>query len=188
MHRSPPKAAPSCAESGGVEPPSVTSPSLFSRQVAVLTAALSMTAEGEQIERRSPQAEFVATIPFRRGKASYAYRMICARPNCSRPVTGRRARYCSNSCKVMTNIDRMRVRRREQAIAMLGGRCSRCGYDRCSAALSFHHMDNKSFALSGKDLVRRAWSQVEAELQKCILLCANCHMEEHWAEGQGLAP
>ncbi|MCD6727662.1 MAG: hypothetical protein LT070_10555 [Solirubrobacteraceae bacterium] len=59
-----------------------------------------------------------------------------------------------------------------------GGRCAICGYDRCTRALSFHHVDpsRKSFsiALRGHS---RGLDRAREEAAKCVLLCANCHME-----------
>jgi hypothetical protein len=63
-------------------------------------------------------------------------------------------------------------------IAYMGGRCQRCGYDRCMAALSFHHVKgNKRFTVAGNH--HRSWSSLRAELDTCVLLCMNCHAEEH---------
>jgi transposase-like protein len=59
-----------------------------------------------------------------------------------------------------------------------GGRCSACGYDRCIAALQFHHVEpsQKSFTLSARG-VTRGIDLAREEARKCILLCANCHAE-----------
>jgi len=59
-----------------------------------------------------------------------------------------------------------------------GGRCVRCGYDRCVAALEFHHLDpaEKRFALSTRG-VARSLEKARVEASKCVLLCANCHAE-----------
>jgi hypothetical protein len=59
-----------------------------------------------------------------------------------------------------------------------GGACQLCGYDRCIAALGFHHRDpaEKSFALSQRG-VARSLATARGEAAKCILLCANCHAE-----------
>jgi len=59
-----------------------------------------------------------------------------------------------------------------------GGRCRICGYDRYPGALQFHHLDpsTKSFALSVQG-VARSLSKARAEVEKCALICANCHAE-----------
>ena len=71
-------------------------------------------------------------------------------------------------------------RRRVKRILVVeaGGGCAACGYDRCVAALQFHHVDpsRKSFALSSNG-VTRGIEHARAEARKCILLCANCHAE-----------
>jgi hypothetical protein len=66
------------------------------------------------------------------------------------------------------------------AIAAKGARCEICGYDRCMEALEFHHLNesDKDFGLSEKGYAR-SWKRVEKELEKCVLLCANCHREIH---------
>jgi hypothetical protein len=53
-----------------------------------------------------------------------------------------------------------------------------CGYDRCSAALTFHHVDpsTKKFGIAAGGLAR-ALSKLREEAAKCVLLCANCHAE-----------
>ena len=69
---------------------------------------------------------------------------------------------------------------RWKAIAHKGGRCQICGYDRCAEALEFHHLNSsrKDFGISSKGYTR-SWSKVLEELEKCVLLCANCHRELH---------
>ena len=69
---------------------------------------------------------------------------------------------------------------RQQAVEYKGGKCEVCGYDRCSDALEFHHNDlsDKKFGISAKGYTR-SWSEVVKELDKCKLICANCHRELH---------
>ena len=58
--------------------------------------------------------------------------------------------------------------------------CADCGYKTCSAALSFHHLgDDKKFCIG--NAVSNGWGQVRilAEVAKCIVLCANCHLTRH---------
>jgi hypothetical protein len=81
---------------------------------------------------------------------------------------------------------RKRLGRRKlklKAIEYKGGKCQRCGYDKCFAALQFHHRnrEEKSFELS---LIQKTkLESVKDKLDKCDLLCANCHAEveqEFW--------
>lgn len=68
---------------------------------------------------------------------------------------------------------------KHRAVLYKGGKCEKCGYDKCEDALSFHHIDpnEKEFKISGKYNI--SWDRVAKELDKCSLLCCNCHMEEH---------
>jgi transposase len=71
-----------------------------------------------------------------------------------------------------------RRRTKARLVAEAGGRCQLCGYDRCRAALQFHHLDptTKAFGLSLRG-VTRAIEKLREEAAKCVLLCANCHAE-----------
>jgi hypothetical protein len=78
-----------------------------------------------------------------------------------------------NSCMANGQL----VKRRNKALDYLGGKCIICGYDKCSRALSYHHIDpsTKLFGISGNHC--RSWEVLKTELDKCVILCANCHME-----------
>ena len=66
------------------------------------------------------------------------------------------------------------------AVDYKGSHCELCGYSRCIEALEFHHTDSsgKDFSISEKGYTR-SWGKVQEELDKCMLLCANCHRELH---------
>ena len=66
------------------------------------------------------------------------------------------------------------------AVEYKGGKCINCGYKKDIAALDFHHVDEtkKDFGLSQRGLTR-SWDRIKKELDKCILVCANCHREIH---------
>lgn len=104
--------------------------------------------------------------------------------NCTCLICGKEYQYsrkrgdtkskCS-SCK--TNQRRFEIK--ERAVKYKGGCCSRCGYDKCIKALTFHHKDpsKKDFQISGNH--SRKWKVIKKELDKCILVCSNCHIEIH---------
>jgi hypothetical protein len=77
-------------------------------------------------------------------------------------------------------VAKRRKKIRQMALDYLGGKCSLCNYNRCEAALDFHHIDEKTknFGLSQSGLTR-SWERTKEELNKCVLLCANCHREIH---------
>ncbi len=66
------------------------------------------------------------------------------------------------------------------AVEYKGGKCEICGYNRCLDALEFHHnnLTGKKFGISAKGYTR-SWDTVKNELDKCMLICANCHRELH---------
>ena len=66
------------------------------------------------------------------------------------------------------------------AVEYLGGQCQFCGYSKCVGAMDFHHKDpkEKDFGIAQKGYTR-SWEKVKSELDKCLLLCKNCHNEEH---------
>ena len=75
-------------------------------------------------------------------------------------------------------VARRRRRVKEILVGEAGGACQACGYNRCLAALEFHHRDpaDKRFALSHRG-VARSLAKARAEATKCVLLCSNCHVE-----------
>ena len=100
-------------------------------------------------------------------------------------------KYCSKQCRTLhatvnprapynsvKAVVAWRQRLKLRAIQYKGGRCQVCGYNRCTRALTFHHLSpsEKDFNIGGST---KAWSRIKAELDKCILLCANCHAETH---------
>ncbi len=68
---------------------------------------------------------------------------------------------------------------KQKCLQYKGGKCENCGYNKSNRALTFHHLDpsEKEFSISGKHC--RKWEVIRKELDKCKLLCANCHAEEH---------
>lgn len=74
----------------------------------------------------------------------------------------------------------IRKRIKQWALEYKGGQCQRCGYNKCSQALDLHHLNpnEKDFSLSDRN-IKLDWEVIKKELDKCILICANCHREIH---------
>ena len=77
-------------------------------------------------------------------------------------------------------VQRRREKLKSLAVEYKGCECSYCGYSKCQSALEFHHTDpsEKDFGISAKGYTK-SFEKMKVELDKCILLCANCHREEH---------
>jgi hypothetical protein len=75
-------------------------------------------------------------------------------------------------------VSRRRRKVKEILVREAGGSCAICGYDRCFGALEFHHLDpsEKRLEVNAKG-VSLALATLRAEAEKCVLLCANCHVE-----------
>ncbi len=110
---------------------------------------------------------------------------------CDGPVSTH-LKYCRPLCRIRAR-SRLKTERPKQkgkyvvewrkelkfrAIAYKGGGCRYCGYSKCVRSLQFHHRDpsQKDFGISTSI---RSWKRVKAELDKCDLVCANCHGEVH---------
>lgn len=83
----------------------------------------------------------------------------------------------SNSNKTISN---KRRDIKKKAVEYKGGKCEICGYNKCLAALTFHHIDpeKKNFAIS-RVAHKLDWEDLKAEISGCQLLCSNCHIERH---------
>ena len=67
---------------------------------------------------------------------------------------------------------------KNRAVELMGGSCMLCSYDKHVGVLEFHHVhaETKSFGVSSGGF-SRSWQSINEELQKCVLVCANCHRE-----------
>ncbi len=57
--------------------------------------------------------------------------------------------------------------------------CVVCGYNKCESAIEFHHLDprKKDFNVGSQRIANV--EKIKKELDKCVVLCSNCHRELH---------
>ena len=89
---------------------------------------------------------------------------------------GHNSKTCG-SCQTKTRHYRIKAR----CVEYKGGQCEICGYTKCVAALEFHHRDERTKKFEVGGAYNRSWDVVRAELDKCLLLCGNCHQEHHYS-------
>lgn len=88
--------------------------------------------------------------------------------------------YCK-SCFNKYTVDRW-IERKIKAIEYKGGKCEDCNLSHPTthyAVFEFHHIDPTQKDHDWTKLRLRAWATVLSELDKCVLLCANCHRIRH---------
>lgn len=125
---------------------------------------------------------------------------------CQKPLTGRQTKFCSMKCKNdefshsgrrVVYQKNLALTRKSKIIQLKGGCCQHCGFKEHIVALSFHHKNPKikKFNLDGRGLAGKTWKSILLELEKCDLLCLNCHAILHAKENdtysvapQGLEP
>lgn len=86
-----------------------------------------------------------------------------------------------NKCKSCINKeknDRLKENR-VKAVNILGSKCIHCGYNKYTCSLDIHHMDPSKKDPNFKS--HRGWSEkrLRKELERCVLLCRNCHSAVH---------
>jgi hypothetical protein len=86
--------------------------------------------------------------------------------------------YCK-PCTTDQTLERMR-KLKIQMVDYKGGSCVRCGYNKYMGALEFHHLDPSEKDFNPSHLRKYKFDdRVKMELDKCILVCSNCHREIH---------
>jgi hypothetical protein len=102
---------------------------------------------------------------------------------CGCGVKGQESFYSSSKyyCKACWNKKTYQAARNKlnTLIEERGGQCEECGYNKYIGALQWHHLDptEKEFSISNRR--GSPIEQLRKEVDKCKLLCANCHAEAH---------
>lgn len=95
-------------------------------------------------------------------------------------------RYRCKKCAVQA-VHKRRRKIKTMAVDYHGRECNRCGIiSDCNALYEFHHKDPsiKEFGIS-KNGHTMSWEKCKKELDKCIMVCANCHRLIHYTRDSG---
>lgn len=74
------------------------------------------------------------------------------------------------------------IDRKLKAINYKGGKCIDCNLQLCNshyAVFDFHHLDPTIKDYEWVKLRLTSWNKIIQELDKCVLLCSNCHRIRH---------
>jgi len=87
-------------------------------------------------------------------------------------------KYADRREALIKAVAKRRKKLKTLSIEYKGGKCQSCGYKKYEGALELHHINptQKSFGIGDRGYTR-SWEKVKSELDKCVLLCANCHRE-----------
>lgn len=86
--------------------------------------------------------------------------------------------YADRREELIKAVAKRRRKIKAMAITYKGGCCQICGYSKFQGALDLHHLNPKEKTFSiGEKGYTRSWERVRLELDKCMLVCANCHRE-----------
>lgn len=83
------------------------------------------------------------------------------------------------SCHCKDTLNR-RLKFKKKSVDYKGGFCVSCGYNKNLTALEFHHKNPQDKEINPSKMMNKSWDFIKNELDKCILLCSNCHREEHY--------
>ena len=69
--------------------------------------------------------------------------------------------------------------KRLRAIKEIGGQCCVCSFNKYYCSLDFHHKDPTAKDPNFRSMRGWSWEHITKELEKCVLLCKNCHAAVH---------
>lgn len=105
-------------------------------------------------------------VKYSRSRSNYGYRYYCRKCEYKRRDKKRLYRYSKR------RNDQLKI----EFVELAGGCCQRCGFDEAPAALDFHHVYSaKKQGEPSRLIFSRDKTKAWGELDKCCLLCSNCH-------------
>lgn len=129
-------------------------------------------------QKDKPLSEFARR---KKKDGSHGYQSYCLICNSEY----KKSYYKQNKKKIIDKNKKKKLENRETFYRIKEDlKCSKCGYNKNSSALHFHHIDPKNKTDSITNMIKEGMSHesIINEIEKCEVLCANCHAEVTWPE------
>jgi hypothetical protein len=107
----------------------------------------------------------------------------CGETNPENFYTSNGAKSKCKKCHTMETHHRQRMMK-PKAVDYLGGKCEDCGLiqNNNSWLFDFHHKDPSIKEWDWGSRRTSNWEKMKVEIDKCVLLCSNCHRTRHQME------
>lgn len=69
---------------------------------------------------------------------------------------------------------------KKRAVDFMGNKCYDCGVSYPDYVYDFHHLSGDTKVDNPSAILKRSWDEAKKELEKCVMVCANCHRERHY--------
>jgi hypothetical protein len=86
-----------------------------------------------------------------------------------------RKHYQNNKQYYFDRNNRVRKEKRDYIRSFKDRPCEDCGISYPYFVMDLHHTDPSTKTMSPCALINRGWKRLIAEINSCIVLCANCH-------------
>lgn len=143
---------------------------------------LSLLPELDQVTPTTSDKRICKVCGTEKVKRKKEERWDCPKCESLRGIKSRKEQKTRNGGR--NNRNQKDFERKSKWIKENGSECNKCGFKfngRHVGVFEFHHMDPelKSFEIAASHLRSTPEEEVQKEIEKCIMLCNNCHTAEH---------
>lgn len=69
---------------------------------------------------------------------------------------------------------------KQRAVDYMGNKCHDCAVSYPDYVYDFHHLSGETKVDNPSAILKKSWEEAKEELDKCVMLCANCHRKRHY--------
>lgn len=115
---------------------------------------------------------------YKLNKDKAGRQLKCKSCHCSRQREFRK----ENKARLKAQTRFRRETLKQRAVNYKGGKCEDCLAQFPLCVYDFHHVDPTTKDNDVGSMIQSSWKFVKDELDKCVLLCANCHRIRHYTQ------